>query len=210
MLTLFRGRVFLNFDNARTISTGSQPAGAFRLHGMHDFSRVKSPRRRAEPGGGRMWEAMEQMGWVKTLSSTGWMYASVSVIHYLTMFWFIGLMAVVDLRVMGVAARKRNLSELAAQIFPWAWTGLVLAIVSGFFMFLTDAGDWAPDPVFHVKLALIALSIILAIIVQYLIPKWSTAVEIPAWAKVVAAIALLSWIATILMASEIPAMEGLG
>jgi len=157
-----------------------------------------------------MWEAMEQMGWVKTLSSTGWMYASVSVIHYLTMFWFIGSMAVVDLRVMGVAARKRNLSELAAQIFPWAWTGLVLAIVSGFFMFLTDAGDWAPDPVFHVKLALIAVSIILAIIVQYLIPKWSTAVEIPPWAKVVAAIALLSWIATILMASEIPAMEGLG
>jgi hypothetical protein len=157
-----------------------------------------------------MWEAMEQMGWVKTLSSTGWMYASVSVIHYLTMFWFIGSMAVVDLRVMGVAARKRNLSELAAQIFPWAWTGLVLAMVSGFFMFLTDAGDWAPDPVFHVKLALIAVSILLAIIVQYLIPKWSTAVEIPAWAKVVAAIALLSWIATILMASEIPAMEGLG
>jgi hypothetical protein len=92
-----------------------------------------------------MWEALEQMGWVKTFGSTGWMYASVSVIHYLTMFWFIGSMAVVDLRVMGVAARKRNLSELAAQIFPWAWTGLVLAIVSGFFMFLTDAGDWAPD-----------------------------------------------------------------
>ena len=93
-----------------------------------------------------MWEAMEQWGWVKTLSSTGWMYASVSVIHYLTMFWFIGSMAVVDLRVMGIAASKRNLSELAEQIFPWAWTGMVLAIVSGFFMFLTDAGDWAPDP----------------------------------------------------------------
>jgi hypothetical protein len=209
MLTLFRGRVFLHFDNARTIS-GSLPAGEFRLHGRYDFARLKNLQQRAEPGGGRMWEAMEQMGWVKTLSSTGWMYASVSVIHYLTMFWFIGSMAVVDLRVMGVAARKRNLSELAGQIFPWAWTGLVLAIVSGFFMFLTDAGDWAPDPVFHVKLALIAVSIILAIIVQYLIPKWSTAVEIPAWAKVVAAVALLSWIATILMASEIPAMEGLG
>ena len=102
-----------------------------------------------------MWEALEQTGWVKTLSSTGWMYASVSVIHYLTMFWFIGSMAVVDLRVMGVAARKRNLTELSAQIFPWAWTGMVLAIISGFFMFLTDAGDWAPDPVFHVKLGMI-------------------------------------------------------
>ena len=157
-----------------------------------------------------MWEALEQMGWVKMFGSTGWMYASVSVIHYLTMFWFIGSMAVVDLRVMGVAARKRNLSELSSQILPWAWTGMVLAIISGFFMFLTDAGDWAPDPVFHVKLIMIILSIVFAILVQRGAPKWAALPEIPTSAKVIAAIALLLWIATILTASEIPAMEGLG
>jgi hypothetical protein len=157
-----------------------------------------------------MWEALEQTGWVKTFGSTGWMYASVSVVHYLTLFWCIGSMAVVDLRVMGVAARKRNLSELAEQIFPWAWTGLVLAIISGFFMFATAAGDWAPDPIFHIKLGMIAISIVFAIVVQVYVPKWALAPEIPAWAKVIAAIALVSWILTILMASEIPAMEGLG
>jgi hypothetical protein len=157
-----------------------------------------------------MWEALEQMGWVKTFGSTGWMYASVSVVHYLTMFWFIGSMAVVDLRVMGVAARKRNLAELSAQIFPWAWTGLVLAVISGFFMFLTDAGDWAPDRVFHVKLAMITISIVFAILVQRGAPKWAALQEIPTSAKVIAAIALLLWILTILSASEIPAMEGLG
>jgi hypothetical protein len=157
-----------------------------------------------------MWEALEQTAWVKTFGSTGWMYASVSVVHYLTMFWFIGSMAVVDLRVMGIAARKRNLSELAAQLFPWAWTGLVLAILSGFFMFATAAGDWAPDPIFHWKLGLIALSIVFAIFIQRGVPKWASATEIPGWAKVIAAIALLLWIVTILMSSEIPAMEGLG
>ncbi len=157
-----------------------------------------------------MWEALEQTGWVKTFGSTGWMYASVSVVHYLTLFWCVGSMAVVDLRVMGIAARKRSLSELASQIFPWAWTGLGLAVISGFFMFATAAGDWAPDPVFHVKLIMIALSIAFAILVQVFAPKWAAAPEIPTWAKVVAAIALLLWIATILSASEIPAMEGLG
>ena len=157
-----------------------------------------------------MWEALEQMGWVKTFGGTGWMYASVSVIHYLTMFWFIGSMAVVDLRVMGLAAKKRSLSELADQIFPWAWTGMVLAIISGFFMFLTDAGDWAPDPVFHVKLGLITLSIVFAVLVQRGAPKWSELPEIPVSAKVIAGIALVLWIVTILSASEIPAMEGLG
>jgi len=124
-----------------------------------------------------MWEALEQSGWVKTFGSTGWMYASVSVIHYLTMFWFIGSIAVVDLRVMGVAARKRNVAELADQIFPWAWTGMALAIVSGFFMFAADAGDWAPDPVFHVKLLMIAISIVFAIIVQRGAPTWAAAPE---------------------------------
>ena len=157
-----------------------------------------------------MWEALEQTGWVKTFGSTGWMYASVSVVHYLTLFWFIGSMAVVDLRVMGIAARKRSLPELAGQLFPWAWTGCVLAIISGFFMFATAAGDWAPDPVFHVKLLMIVLSIACAILVQVFVPKWAALPEIPAWAKVIAAIALLLWIATILTASEIPAMEGLG
>jgi len=157
-----------------------------------------------------MWEALEQSGWVKTLAETGWMYATVSVVHYLTMFWFIGSMAVVDLRVMGVAARKRNLAELAEQIFPWAWTGLVLAILSGFLMFATDAGDWAPDPVFHVKVGMIVAAIVFSIVVRVFVPTWSAAPEIPGWAKFLAAFALLLWIATILTASEIPAMEGLG
>jgi hypothetical protein len=165
---------------------------------------------RAQPGGGTMWEALEQMGWVKTFGSTGWMYASVSVVHYLTMFWFIGSMAVVDLRVMGVAARKRNLSELADQVYPWAWTGLVLAIISGFFMFATDAGDWAPDRVFHWKLAMIVISIVFAILVRRGAPKWAALPQIPNSAKVIAGIALLLWVLTILSASEIPAMEGLG
>jgi uncharacterized membrane protein YtjA (UPF0391 family) len=157
-----------------------------------------------------MWEALEQMNWVKTFSTTGWMYASVSVLHYLTMFWFIGSMAVVDLRVMGVAARKRNLMELSAQIFPWAWTGFVLAIISGFMMFTADAGDWAPDPVFHLKLVMIILSVLFAILVQRGAPKWAALPEIPTSAKVIATIGLVLWILTILSASEIPAMEGLG
>ena len=58
-----------------------------------------------------MWENLEQMAWIKTLGSTGWMYSSVAVTHYLTMFWFIGSIAIVDLRVLGLAARKRNVRQ---------------------------------------------------------------------------------------------------
>src|ERR1700681_4857821 len=117
-----------------------------------------------------MWEAIEQTPWVQTLSMTGWMYISVSVIHYLAMFWFIGSVAVVDLRVMGLAARKRNVTDVADLLFPWAWVGFAFAVASGFLMFLTDAGDWAPDPIFHIKLGMIALSVIFVVIVQRGVP----------------------------------------
>lgn len=157
-----------------------------------------------------MWEALEQTAWVKTLGTTGWMYSTVAVTHYLSMFWFIGSIAVVDLRVMGLAARRRGVGELAEQLFPWAWIGFTFAVISGFLMFATDAGDWAPDKVFHVKLALIAVSAIFALIVQFSARKWAQNPEIPRAAKIIALISLLLWVVTILSASEIPALEGLG
>lgn len=157
-----------------------------------------------------MWEALEQLSWVKTLGSTGWMYSTVAVTHYLTMFWFIGSIAVVDLRVMGIAARDRDPKELASQLFPWAWIGFIFAMISGFLMFATDAGDWAPSKVFHVKLTLITISVIFAIIVQIGVKKWARSAEIPTAAKIVAFLSILLWVATILSASEIPALEGLG
>ena len=157
-----------------------------------------------------MWEALEQTAWVKTLGSTGWMYSTVAVTHYLTMFWFIGSIAVVDLRVMGIAARRRGIGELAEQLFPWAWIGFTLAVISGFLMFATDAGDWAPDKVFHVKLTLIAVSAVFAFIVQRGARRWAQDPAVPRAAKIIALISLLLWVATILSASEIPALEGLG
>jgi hypothetical protein len=111
---------------------------------------------------------------------------------------------------MGVAAQKRNVGELAETLFPWAWTGFALAMISGFLMFATAAGDWAPSRGFHIKLTMILLSVVFAIIVQRGAMKWGQAAQIPTAAKVIALISLLLWIATILSASEIPSLEGLG
>jgi hypothetical protein len=111
---------------------------------------------------------------------------------------------------MGLVARKRSLGELAEQLFPWAWIGFTFAVISGFLMFATAAGDWAPSKVFHVKLTLIVVSALFAFIVQRGSRKWGLDPEISRAAKIIALISLLLWIATILSASEIPALEGLG
>jgi hypothetical protein len=157
-----------------------------------------------------MWEALEEMRWVVTMGMTGWIYSTISVTHYVSMFWFIGSIAIVDLRVMGLAARNRSVGELAEQLFPWAWIGFAIAMLSGFLMFATAAGDWAPSKHFHYKLGLITLSVVFAIVVQKSAPQWSKAPDTTSIAKAIALVSLLLWVATIVMASEIPALEGLG
>jgi len=147
-----------------------------------------------------MWEAMEQWGWVKAFNVSPWMYAAVMVVHYLAFFWCIGSIAVVDLRVMGVAARRRDPVQLAGQLFPFAWAGLALAVLSGLLLTMPQAGEWAPDPIFHVKLAMLALAAAFAVIVQRSVPKWSKAHEV-LQPKKIPLVSLLLWILSILCAS---------
>src|ERR1700722_1932304 len=154
-----------------------------------------------------MWESLERVGWIVTLGETGWLYNAVAVVHYLTMFWFIGSVAIVDLRVMGIAAKERNLAELGEQLFPWAWIGFTLCVIAGFLEFATAAGDWGPDPVFHIKVMMILVSLTFTIIVQMGVERWALAPKIPTSAKIIACISLLLWITTIVTASEIPAVE---
>jgi hypothetical protein len=157
-----------------------------------------------------MWEALEHVAWVETIGDTAWLYAAISIVHYLSFFICVGSMAIIDLRVMGIAAHERKATELAAQLFPWVWTGFGLAVLSGFLMFATDAGDWAPDPIFHYKLIVIFLAAVFAVVIQIGVPKWDQVASMPKSAKILALISLLLFLCAILVSSEIPSLDNLG
>jgi hypothetical protein len=157
-----------------------------------------------------VWESLEQVGWVKVLATTGWLYSSVSVIHYFTLFFFIGTIVLVDLRILGLAGRGQTISLLADQLLPWTWIGFTLAMISGFLLFTTDAGDYAPDHVFQAKMLVILLALIFTVIVHRGQRKWNQLPAIPLGVKVIAALSLLLWLGAILAGVDIAALSGLG
>ena len=157
-----------------------------------------------------MLESLEQVGWVKVLATTGWLYSSVSVIHYFTLFFFIGTIILVDLRILGLAGRGQTISLLADQLLPWTWIGFTLAMISGFLLFTTDAGDYAPDHVFQAKMLVILLALIFTVIVHRGQRKWNQLPAIPLGVKVIAALSLLLWLGAILAGVDIAALSGLG
>lgn len=135
---------------------------------------------------------------------------SLSVAHYFSLFVLVGTMGMIDLRVLGVAGRRWKAGLIAEQLFPWMWSALAVALLSGFLLFATDAGDFYPDIIFRTKILLIVLAILFGVIVQRKIPQWDRLPAMSLQAKLLALASLLLWVGVILAALEISAYSGLG
>jgi len=157
-----------------------------------------------------MWQALQQSSWIVTLNTTHWMFETVSVTHYFTMFIFVGMTAMLDLRILGVAGRQQKVSQVAEELLPWSWLFLIVALVSGFLEFATTAVDYAAVWPFRAKILVILVALVFAVIVQRNVPKWDRLPAMPASAKFLALMSLLFWLGAILAGVEVAPLTGLG
>lgn len=155
-------------------------------------------------------EALQHNSWIIFLDSSIAITTFFELCHYAGFFLLVGSIALVDLRVLGVAGRNQTPTAVAQQLFPWMWLGLAFALVSGFFMFAGDAVDFYGASFFRLKMLVLLVAIALGIVVQWQVPRWDRGPSISAGAKCIAVISLLLWIATILTAVEVPAINGVG
>lgn len=157
-----------------------------------------------------MWEGLQHAGWVRTLATSRPLFGLVSVVHYSAVFFCVGTIVLLDLRILGVADRHQALSALARQLRPWIWIGFGSVVVSGFLLFAIEAGDYAATTLFRVKVLVIVLAVVSALVVERSLPGWDRAPVMPVAARLVAVISLVLWLGALLVSVEIPALTGLG
>ena len=155
-------------------------------------------------------EWLERLPWIVAVSNSVVLSAIVEVAHYAGFFLLVGSIAVLDLRVLGLAARRATPASLASQLFPWMCTGLVSAFLSGFLMFAGDASDFARAKWFGIKMLVVLGALVAGIIVQWSVSRSDGAASPGAWIKPVAFLSLALWIGAILVAVEVPAISGVG
>jgi hypothetical protein len=155
-------------------------------------------------------EWLEHNSWIIALDSNVPLSLFFEIMHYSGFFLVVGTTVVMDLRVLGLAGRKESPSALAEQLVPWMWTGLVMATVSGFFMFSADAADFYLAGTFRIKILSVLAAAIFGALVQRKASRWGELPSISAGAKVVAFISLVLWIGAILASVEVPAISGVG
>lgn len=106
----------------------------------------------------------EVLEWLATTAPAEWMrrsrwaYAAVNTLHVLGIALLVGAIATLDLRLLGWR-RRLPLAPLLGLLQPVAIAGLGLAMLAGALLFLADPVDYAAMPLFRLKLALIALAV---------------------------------------------------
>jgi hypothetical protein len=147
-------------------------------------------------------EAIEEWGWVVYIGSHS-ILEWISMLHYFTIFWVVGTIALIDLRVLGLVGMRQTATEWQKQLSPWMWTAMVICLFTGLLEFAPGGGDFYLNFVFKWKLVATVAGVILAVIVYRGVPRWDQLPAMPGLAKVLAALCLLVWVGTILLGVEV-------
>ena len=70
----------------------------------------------------------------------------------------LGVISIVDLRLMGVAGHGYNVKRLLRTLLPLTWTAFAVAFVTGSLMFTSQPGLYLENTAFRIKLALLVLA----------------------------------------------------
>jgi hypothetical protein len=120
----------------------------------------------------------------------------VESIHVIGLAGVFGSIAIVDLRLLGIANRRLSITYLNNQVLPWTWRSFFLAALTGALMFIGNATGYVENPFFLIKMVLLVLVGINMMVFQFGTFRNVTAWDMgpaPGAARTAGALSLLLW-----------------
>lgn len=130
-----------------------------------------------------------------------WLFPAIETIHLLGMAALVATITVLDLRLMGVAARQQPVSNMAARLIQWAWLAFAVQVVTGVLLFSSEAVKIYGNPAFRLKMLLLLLAGGQALVFQTLVssrlPAWDARPSLPFAAKIIGVSSMLLWLGVV-------------
>jgi hypothetical protein len=125
-------------------------------------------------------------------SDSIWAYPMILTLHTVGLAIVVGAAVVIDFRLLGIGAAI-PLDELK-RVFPILWTGFFINLASGLMLLVAEATDKATQPVFLIKLSLIAIGLIVTVRLRRLVfGGGAPAAAVPPRARGLAISSLAFW-----------------
>lgn len=143
--------------------------------------------------------------WVETtplaifVSQSTYGFAAIDMFHVAAVSVVFGTIAILDLRLTGMALSDFSVTDLSRQVLPWTWAAFVIAAITGVLMFMGQAVKYSMNFAFVVKIALMAIAGLNVLVFHFVtyrgVAKWDRGVQVPWTAKLAGALSLAIWVA---------------
>ncbi len=147
--------------------------------------------------------SLESSNFANTVRNSLYLFPLIESFHVLGLTTVFGTIAIIDLRLLGVASTRRPFTRIASDVLKWTWLAFALTATTGLMMFSTNAGVYYHNFYFRSKMALLVLAginmLMFELTAARTVHRWNENKTAPWTGKTVAAISLLLWIAIIFL-----------
>lgn len=121
-----------------------------------------------------------------------WLFPVIEAFHLCAFAVIGGAILLVDLRMLGLALTDRPTSAVAGDAHPWLLASLVVMLVSGTLLFLSEAVKCYYSQPFWIKMGALVMAMAFTFTVRSRAARADTQVG-GLWPKLVAVVSLVLW-----------------
>lgn len=124
-------------------------------------------------------------------------FPQVECVHVVALAAVVGTIFLVDTRLIGVTSTKLSFRQISRRLLPWTWAGFVLAVITGFLMFASNAVAYYGNGAFRLKLALMILAAVNMLYFELVtfrtVGTWEAAAKPPFAARFAGVLSMALW-----------------
>jgi uncharacterized membrane protein len=125
----------------------------------------------------------------------------IEVFHVLAITLVFGAILIVDLRLVGLAARDYPISRMSRALVPLTWIAFVVAVVTGTLLFVSNPFTYYGNTFFRAKIALMLCAgvnmAIFHVWTMRSMARWDESPAIPVAVRFAGLISILLWVTII-------------
>jgi hypothetical protein len=134
----------------------------------------------------------------EAIRSNEMLFPWIESIHVLAITLVLGSIAVVDLRLLGIASRSRPVTRLIREVLPVTWCAFTVAVLTGGTLFTSNAVEYSKNLPFQMKMGLMALAginmVAFHLVTYRSVAQWDEAPRTPPAARVAGAVSIALWL----------------
>ena len=106
-----------------------------------------------------LWQMSYDSHTIDILRNSKYAIPVIQSFHLFGITLLLGSMVILNLRLLGIGFLQLPMAALSRQVWPWAVGGLLLAIGSGFLVFVPDPARYAANYAFRTKMVALCVAV---------------------------------------------------